>query len=456
MRTLYTVRLEGLAANPAAPADLLLLILERAEHPVRIALLHRAGVPRTVYDAAARHPDPRTRRLVARTGHAPAEIRAGLAGDPDPGVRLAVAARAESWQRPKPLPPDVVARLAADPDAEVRDAVCDTEDLPDGIRAALAADPEARVRMGALLAWPEPPDEIVDAAMADPDPAVRRQGMLLACHRRPELIEPLLAAGCDSIISDAALERSRAAAYCRDARTATRAAIAANPHLPPDLVTVLKDDPEHEVRLAVSLRPELSETQRAAIDYHVGPEDRLSPPGWFWSRLDDLDLMRRYATSAHVGLRRFAAYSPHLPADLVARLAADGDFAVRMLLSERHPDPPGELLLSVALESRLLTRLDRTGHPNFPRAGLARLAGDADPVARALALRDPVLGTGAVDRLSRDADPAVRAAAARDARLPPARLLELLDDPDAAGSAARNPALPESSMKRILYDVAII
>ncbi|TDC46726.1 LRV domain-containing protein, partial [Actinomadura sp. KC345] len=103
MRTLYSVRLEGLAANPAAPADLLLLILERAEHPVRIALLHRAGVPSAVYDAAARHPDPRTRRLVARTGHAPVAIRARLAGDPDPGVRLAVAARSESWQRPAPL-----------------------------------------------------------------------------------------------------------------------------------------------------------------------------------------------------------------------------------------------------------------------------------------------------------------------------------------------------------------
>src|SRR5690606_17163014 len=158
----------------------------------------------------------------------------------------------------------------------------------------------------------------------------------------------------------------------------------------------------------------------------------------------------------HVGLRRLAAHSPHLPAGLVALLAADEDFVVRLLLSEHHPDPPGDLLLAVALASPSGTRPDRVCHPNFPSAGLARLARSGDPVARALALRDPALGPADVERLSRDADPAVRSAAARDERLPAPRLQELLDDPEAAGSAARNPGLPEASMKRILYDVAII
>ncbi|MEU8801971.1 hypothetical protein [Spirillospora sp. NPDC048819] len=456
MRTLYSVRLEGLAANPAAPADLLLLILERAEPRMRNALLRRAGVPDAVYEAAARHPDPRTRRLVATTGHAPVALRARLADDPDPVVRRAVASAPEHWEPAMPLPRDVLARLAADPDSRVRDALCDNAALPDGVRAALAADPDAKVRMGALLTWPEPPDDVVDAALEDADPAVRRLAMRLACHRRPEFAAPLLATGQASAVSTLPLDDRQARKLCRHERPATRAAVAANPHLPPGLVEILAADPEHEVRLAVSLRPELTEEQRAAIDYHVGPHDRLHPPEWFWTRLDDLGLMRRYATSAHVGLRRFAAYSPHLPADLVALLADDDDFVVRMLLSEFHPDPPGDLLLAVALESPYITRLDRVGHPNFPCAGLAWFAGAGDPVARTLALRDPGLGTRDVERLSRDGDPGVRAAAARDARLPVARLLELLDDPEAAGSAARNPRLPEASMKRILYDVAII
>ncbi|MBO2464093.1 hypothetical protein [Actinomadura violacea] len=455
MRTLYSVRLEGVATNPAAPVEYLLLILERAEPRMRHAMLRRAGVPDEVYAAAVRHPDPHVRRLVAVSGHAPMELRAPLADDPDPIVRRALAAIPEAWEPSKPLPADVLRRLAADPDPGVRDAVVD-RDLPDGVRAALAADPDPRVRRGALLTWPEPPEEIVDAALEDPDPGVRRTAVSLAAHRRPEVAAPLLAAGDTGAVASVPLDFGQAAALCRDGRDAVRRAVAANPSLPPDLVAALADDPEHEVRLAVSLRPELTEEQRAAIDYRVGPDDRLRPPDWFWNRLDDLDLMRRYATSAHNGLRRFAAYSPHLPPDLVARLADDEDFVVRLLLSEKHPDPPGELLLSVALEAHFVTRMDRTEHPNFPRAGLARLAESDDPVARRLALRDPELPARVVERLSRDEEPGVRWAAARDARLPEARLLELLDDPDAAGSAARNPGLPVPAMKRILYDAAII
>ncbi|MEU6754289.1 hypothetical protein ABZ914_49375, partial [Spirillospora sp. NPDC046719] len=436
MRTLYSVRLEGVATNPAAPVEYLLLILERAEPRMRHALLRRAGVPDAVYEAAVRHPDPHARRLVAVSGHAPAEIRALLADDPDPDVRRSLAAIPEHWEPRRPLPADVVVRLAADPDPRVREAVLD-RDLPDGVRAALAADPDARVRWGVLCTWPDPPDEIVDAALDDPDPEVRRAAVALAADRRPDVAAPLLAAGAPDVVARVPLDAGQAVALSRDGRARVREAVAANtsvppgllavlardpehkvrlaaaanPSLPPDLVAELADDPEHEVRLAVSLRPELTEEQRAAIDYRVGPEDRLRPPEWLWDRLDDLDLMRRYAASAHTGLRRFAAYSPHLPPDLVARLAGDEDFVVRLLLSEKHPDPPGELLLSVALESPFITRLDRTGHPNFPCAGLARLAESDDPVARTLALRDPELPAPAVERLSRDEEPGVRAAA---------------------------------------------
>ena len=344
MRTLYSVRLEGLAANPAAPADLLLLILERAEPRMRNALLRREGVPHAVHEAAARHPDPRTRRLVAASGHAPVAIRARLAADPDPAVRRAAASAPEQWTRADPLPRDVVERLAADSDPQVRDALNGHASLPGAVRAALAADPDPKVRLGALQSWPDPPDEVVDAALEDPDPAVRRLAMRLACHRRPEFAAPLLATGHASAVSTVPLDGDQARALCRDPSPAVRAAAAANPHLPPPLVRELAGDPAPEVRLAVSLRPELTEEQRAAIDYEVGPQDRFHPPEWLWPRLDDLALMRRFATSAHVGLRRLAAHSPHLPAGLVALLAADEDFVVRLLLSEHHPDPPGDLL----------------------------------------------------------------------------------------------------------------
>lgn len=456
METLYSVRLEGLAANPSAPQDILLRILEHAEHRIRAALVHRAGVPDAVYDAVARHPDPRTRRLLAMDGRVPGGLRARLAGDPDPTIRMAVAWGPDLRWDADPLPPETVARLAADPDARVRHALCELASLPARERASLAADPDPKVRRNALQMWRHPPQHVVDAALGDPDPDVRRQAMLHGYQRRPELVPPLLAAGCEGVASDAVLDRAQAAALSRHERPRMRAAVAANPCLPADLVTRLAADPDEDVRLAVSLRPELTEAERAAIDYRVGPKDRLRPPRWFRERLDDSGLLRRCATSGHVGLRRFAAHSPHLPADLLALLARDDDFAVRALLAEHHPDAPGDLLLAVTLESAHAARFERLRHPNFPHAGLARLAGSPDPVARMLTIRDPGASAAVIERLSRDDEPRVRAAAAGDARLPVARVLELLDDPAAARSAAGNPGLPVRSMRRILYDVAIL
>ncbi|WP_239487438.1 hypothetical protein [Streptomyces durocortorensis] len=116
-----------------------------------------------------------------------------------------------------------------------------------------------------------------------------------------------------------------------------RAGLTANRGLPDRLVTALASDESPAVRLAVSLRAELTEERRAAIDWHVGPEDRIFPPAWVMQSLTDPVLMRVCAESAHPGMRRFAAYSPHLPGDLVDRLAADEDFVVRMLLCENHP-----------------------------------------------------------------------------------------------------------------------
>ncbi|MER5336822.1 hypothetical protein [Micromonospora sp. NPDC002717] len=62
------------------------------------------------------------------------------------------------------------------------------------------------------------------------------------------------------------LDRWEAEAKARDDNEWTRAAAAADPSLPTDLVAELAVDPSPAVRLAVSMRPELSEEQRAAIN----------------------------------------------------------------------------------------------------------------------------------------------------------------------------------------------
>ena len=63
------------------------------------------------------------------------------------------------------------------------------------------------------------------------------------------------------------LSRTEAERLVGDADEHTRAGAAADPGMPADLVERLAGDPASSVRLAVSMRRELAEQQRAAIDY---------------------------------------------------------------------------------------------------------------------------------------------------------------------------------------------
>lgn len=227
--------------------------------------------------------------------------------------------------------------------------------------------------------------------------------------------------------------------------------LARNPTFPADLASRLADHEQPAVRLAVSARPELSEEERAAIDWEVGPEDRLDTLRWVWDARKDAEVMRRCATSAHTWLRRSAAVCPELPVDCVQLLAGDEDFAVRLLLAEFHPEAPPELLLDLYLHGTHRAVSMLTAKPRFPAAGLAaRFARTPDPRARALAVRDPDATPELVERLSHDPAPEVRATAARDPRLPVRRLVELLEDPRAGSAAAANPSLPVAEMTALL------
>lgn len=247
------------------------------------------------------------------------------------------------------------------------------------------------------------------------------------------------------------LDRALAEALAGHQDDHERAAAAGDPRLPADLVARLALDPSDGVRLAVSMRPELTEQERAAIDYRVGRDDHIQPARWVTASRDP-DVLRRCARSGHVALRRSAAVNPTLPPDLVALLATDEDFAVRLLLCETHPAVPGQTVLDAYLQARTASRGRLLGHPAFPRAGLARLADSADPDARALVALDPSAPAELVERLSHDPHPAVRGRMADDRRLPPARVLELFDDPAVTGRAAASPHLPEPVMRRILAD----
>lgn len=307
--------------------------------------------------------------------------------------------------------------------------------LPLSAYQRLAADPCKQVR-DALLVARRVPREVLVMLTHDQDPGIAKAA---SARLQPPQPEPLTGQEAE-------------ARACDDSEW-TRAEVAAHPGLPASLVTALATDLSPHVRLAVSMRSELSEAQRGSIDYHVAPEDRLRPVSWA-ADTDDRQTLRCCVHSTHLGLRRSVAYNPNLTPDLISVLAGDSDFAVRLLLCENHAGVPGALVLRTYLEARVITRSDLLHHPAFPRTDLARLADSANWEARKLVSLDPGAPADLIERLSHDQHPAVRVWTASDPRLSRDRLVELFHDPQTTGAAAANPHLPPELMEPILTDAS--
>ena len=261
--------------------------------------------------------------------------------------------------------------------------------------------------------------------------------------------------------------RKRAARTCVLARelaedlvhgteTDLRSATAQNPNLDTDLVALLGRDPDPDVRRLVSVRPDLTEAERSRIDIEFDPSARCYPLSWVRDLEDDEEAMRRCATSAHVMLRRSAAWAKNLPADVVDLLAHDEDWVVRLFLAENCAQAPADVLLEMAQDWDGYSAPRIIEHPNFPRQGTLRFADDPNPNARRLALLDPKSTAELVERLSRDADPGIRRRALRDQRLSAASVIRMLDDPHQGirDAAAADPRLPTHVLTSLLRDTA--
>jgi len=397
--------LRGLVRNPAIPGTLLRRLVEEQLTEVGFFLSHRQHWSDEQFDALVDHPDPRVRIRLAEAPQLRPEQRVRLVEDPDPQVLSALAVGPTKTDLRlttlEPLMPEWAYRRLIERSASLRSALVDNRWVPRELREELSpkADPTS-------------------VPVEDP-PLDRAEAEARAC-------------------SDSLAERVRAAI---------------DPRLPADLVATLAVDPSPRVRLIVSMRRELSEEERAAIDYQVAPTDRIAPAYWARTTLDPQE-QRRCVYSAHIGLRRSVAYNPALSPELVAVLATDDDFAVRLLLCENHAEVPSETVLNAYLEARTMSRGQLLHHPAFNRVGLARLAESPDPGARYLVVLDPEATPALLERLSRDPHPAVRTRVAADARLSRDRVLQLFDDPLATGGAAASPHLPVPMMERILADAA--
>ncbi|WP_433062171.1 hypothetical protein [Dactylosporangium sp. CS-033363] len=195
----------------------------------------------------------------------------------------------------------------------------------------------------------------------------------------------------------------------------------------------LATHPDNQLRGALAEAPGITPAQRARLAADPAPFVRVSvilgPFRYRWELGKPLmphEAYARLADDPHPNVRLMFDTCDHAPADLLPSSAP-------------RPAPDPEELAEAARDEYAPRR-----------AWAARAAAAAGPRCGT----DPDAPPALIDRLSRDEEPIVRGWVASDPRLSPARILQLLDEPTAAGRAAANPSLPEPTWERIFTDAA--
>ncbi|MFD4371987.1 hypothetical protein [Streptomyces sp. NPDC058486] len=486
--------LRGVAANPAAPSDVLIRLLDQAGRPAWQTLCEERDLPPDVVDAVVAHPDRAVRRLFAHNPHvAPAQrgrlvrdpsglVRAGLAGGPRPKPR-----------RARPLPDAVLEALLTAEEAgednmvtaaEVVGELVSSRQIPLSFWRGLHDHPRPELRrMGMDHLWRGLGPVQRAALLADPDPGVRAAAARRVrdmdpvameadlperdCHHRRGLLTnyPVTDAVAEACLAGGrdlwALAQNRHTPFfavvrlARDPDPEVRERVAARADLDAALLAELAEDPDESVRTRAVTHP-LPRTwaERDAIDgvtgwHAVDCDCPIAEPDAWLTDGADASWYAACAVSEHTVLRRVAASHPALPAALVGPLAEDPDPEVRHRLACHHPLAPPETVLATFV-ARPRQRAHLLTLPGMPRTGLRHLLDHEDPEVRALAAADPGLDPASV-RLLTDPDARVRrAAAAAPALRDEAVLAALLDDPATAEGAAANPNLPARRLHALL------
>ncbi len=377
--------------------------------------------------AAHEHHAQWLRGLCGNTGAPLSVFRRLLATEP-----LYADAKFLEW---RVLDHDFVAVVLAHPNKTVRMALASNTAMQPAELVGLLDDPDADVRTrflfvttggGVEVARGHLPPDVLARAADDPDPRVRR---CVASAQAHELTRTPGISGYERHMAE--LRRETAWVPAPEPTTAAERARHSS----------------WEVRVAYALSEGLSDEERSAVPDTVQAQP-VPVPQWIADSYDDADAMRRIASSAFVLMRRCAAAAPRLPADVVALLAADDDFYVRLTLAQRCRDAPADLMLDMYLDWSGLTREFLRYAPGFPWYDSELLVSHAHERVRYIALEGPHISADQVARLAEDQAPEVRAAAVRHELFPGERAAALIDV--LPHDAARNPNLPHDLMHRLL------
>jgi hypothetical protein len=474
--------LEGLAENPALPTALARRLVAYQRGFGHVAM--RADLTDELIAEILASDYRWLLHSLALNPHLPDAIRIQLTQSRDPSVRAALVIRAQGAAR------SVFERLIDDPDKTVRVHLAEGDHVPGDLRAGLARDPEPEVRAALARWWTQAPEDVRRILLTDPVDSVRAAACSTYYARLPHPVPPadLHAALLDDPITRAGvvrhltldLETARRLAEDRDYQV--RRQVAEHPQLPAHLRDLLADDPSAIVRVGIFARPDTPEPIRERIYSEVRRGGRAVTDLLADQHLDDLDdlaILQEFEDSQapteleilHVAwvtadplphldspyscFRASAARSPSLPPEAVARLLHDEANIVRTTAARHAPH---------LVDPATAERIDREFRPHqkvsgrpaddftLPPETLRRLATDPDPRMRALAPRDPDLPAHLAERLATDADISVRRAIAPHQNLPIHVLISMLDDQAewVVHAAAAAPALPVAEMERVL------
>ncbi|WP_328399261.1 hypothetical protein OHS70_20600 [Streptomyces sp. NBC_00390] len=470
--------LTGLARNPALPEHLLRRLLDHQE-ACGEAARRRTDLTEELTDGILAFGDDWRALSLACNPELPPAVRRTLAGHADDMVRSALASRAPG------LSGDVFAALAEDPSAKVRTDVARNGDTPPAIRARLADDPDPAVRIELAQWWVEAPEDVRRTLLTDEDPKVRAAACSTYFRRTPHpvppadlhaalLADPVTRAGA---VRHVVLDEALAKELAEDPDDDVRAAFAAHPDLPAGLRDALAQDASPLVRAEIFVREDTPEEHRASIHqeltdgadrgdaaFAVTEEDLLCQLALTGLTFRDIPWIRAdplpHVDSPYACFRRSAAAGRDLPAEAVDRLLEDEDNSVRHTMAAHAPALSPEAAERVERRhQRSKVRGRPADHTTFPPETLRRFATDADPRIRALAPRDPDLPAALAARLAADDDHLVRREVAPHPNLPVAALRALLADGDEEESvvtaAASSPALPVEAMEELLAQAGL-